>query len=176
MGNSDKNSKTSLIYLIFYKTTPQCDGNHVVCGRAVSGIKVNDAVEAICSTKDGTTHISTPSVPNQIKDCGIHTPHPTPGSGFWLDGPNDEKGESNLTSTYGDWTPVFMARPRVATVAPVEAVLEKLLTVFSKHALFEIMFVRDDLKLQVMKIITSVHQIFARGMMEKEFAWWITKL
>jgi peptidylprolyl isomerase len=143
MGNSGKNSNTSQFYLTFDKTTPQCDGKHVVFGRLVSGFKVMDAVEEVGSTKDGTAHISTPSVPIQITDCGIYTPNCTPGSGYWLDVPNEDEDESTVTSMYGDSTPVFMARPRVAIVAPVEAVLEKLLTVLSKHALCEIMFVTD---------------------------------
>jgi cyclophilin family peptidyl-prolyl cis-trans isomerase len=87
MGNSGNNSNTSQLYIIFDKTTPQCDGKHVVCGRAVSGFKVMDAVEAMGSKENGT-HIITSSVPIQIIDYGIYTPHCTPGSGYWLDAPN----------------------------------------------------------------------------------------
>jgi hypothetical protein len=49
-----------------------------------------------------------------------------------------------VTSTYGDSTRVLMDRPRVAVVAPMEAVLEKLLIVFPKHTLCEILFFTDD--------------------------------
>jgi peptidylprolyl isomerase len=111
MGNSGKNSNTSQFFITF-ADAPHCDGKHVVFGKVVSGMEVLDAVEAM-GNKDG----GEPRVMISVTDCGAFHPLHTPGSGYWFDRPDPD--------SYTGKTPEFIARPRVAIVAPTLQICEK---------------------------------------------------
>jgi cyclophilin family peptidyl-prolyl cis-trans isomerase len=110
MGNSGKNSNSSQFFITL-AAVPQCNGKHVVFGEVVSGFAVLDYATTF-ATKEGT-----PTVPVIITDCGLYTPFETPGSGYWLDQPDDE--------AYSGISPVFVMRPRVAIVAPSSAIVAR---------------------------------------------------
>jgi peptidylprolyl isomerase len=110
MGNSGKNSNSSQWFLTFDKA-PQCDGKHVVFGELISGSQVLDEIEKLGSSS------GEPTKPVSITDCGIFTPFETPGSGYWLDQPDAE--------AFTGISPVFVVWPRVAIIAPTEAVAQK---------------------------------------------------
>lgn len=109
-GNSGKNSNSSQFFFTF-QACPQCDGKHVVFGHIVSGWDVLTAMEALGSSSGDPTSSIT------ITDCGVWRPLETPGSGFWFDQPDPD--------SYSGISPTFMVRPRVAAVAPSDAVLQK---------------------------------------------------
>lgn len=110
MGNSGKNSNSSQFFFTF-KPSPQLDGKHVVFGRAISGFEVIDSAEKL-GTKDGE-----PTAPIVITDCGIYNPLDSPGAGYWYDSPDPV--------SFSGISPIFMVLPRVAIVAPNQAVLGK---------------------------------------------------
>lgn len=64
MANSGKNSNNSQFYVTF-AAAPQLDGKHVVVGRAVDGLEVLDAMEAVAGDGDGP-----PLKAIVIADCG----------------------------------------------------------------------------------------------------------
>jgi len=107
MGNSGKNSNTSQFFITF-APAPQCDGKHVIFGEVVSGWQVLDAAEQF-GTSNGE-----PKVPIAVIDCGVWGSLQTPGAGYWYDQPDAD--------SYTGVSPIFMVRPRVAVVAPSEAV------------------------------------------------------
>jgi cyclophilin family peptidyl-prolyl cis-trans isomerase len=115
MGNSGKNSNTSQ-WFITLAPAPQCDGKHVVFGRVVSGWDVLEEAE-----RHGTTAAAagdgTPAVPIVVTDSGLFEPLHTPGAGYWYDRPDPD--------AYGGISPVFVARPRVAVVAPNAGVADR---------------------------------------------------
>lgn len=110
MGNSGKNSNSSQFFFTLDKA-PQCDGKHVVFGECVSGGQVLKAAE-IFGTASGE-----PSASICITDCGVFTPLETPGAGYWFDKPD--------ANSWNGISPTFVVRPRVAILAPNEAVLSK---------------------------------------------------
>lgn len=120
MGNSGKNSNSSQFFFPF-QAAPQCDGKHVVFGRILSGLEVLDAAE-----KYGTSQ-GEPTVPICITDCGVFAPFHTPGAGYWYDQPDED--------SFSGVSPVFMVFPRVAVLAPNEAVLDKFRKAMTDKAL-----------------------------------------
>ena len=135
MGNSGKNSNSSQFYITFGETTPQCDGKHVVFGQVVSGFTVIDVVEKL-GTSEGT-----PTERIEIKDCGIYIPDSSPGAGYWLDVPNNpEQAETSFLES----TPVFMARPRVAVMAPTQSAISKFTSALLTYTFCEITVTVDE--------------------------------
>lgn len=126
MGNGGKNSNSSQWFFTL-QATPQCDGRHVVFGELISGWEVLEAAEQ-CGDKNGV-----PLVPVIVTDCGLWEPLQQPGAGFWYDRPDPD----TINSSRPGVSPVFVARPRVALVAPSEAVLERFVTALgSRHSVF----------------------------------------
>ena len=111
MGNSGKNSNSSQWFFTF-GPAPQCDGKHVVFGEMVSGWEVLDAMEEVGAASSGV-----PDTSIQVTECGIWSPSECPGAGYWYDQPDPE--------SYSGISPVFRVRPRVAIVAPNQAVADK---------------------------------------------------
>jgi peptidylprolyl isomerase len=109
MGNSGKNSNSSQWFITF-AAAPQCDGKHVVFGEIISGWEVIDAVETLGSAS------GEPIASVAVTDCGLWTPLTTPAAGYWFDQP-DADSFTGVSS-------VFVVRPRVAVLAPSDAVLE----------------------------------------------------
>jgi hypothetical protein len=105
MGNSGKNANTSQ-WFITLKEAPQCDGKHVVFGEVISGWSVIDAMEVLGSTEGG----GEPSKSITVTECGVWVPLQSPGAGYYFDQPYAE--------SYTGVSSVFMARPRVAILAP----------------------------------------------------------
>ncbi|CAB9498845.1 cis-trans isomerase [Seminavis robusta] len=110
MGNSGKNANSSQFFFTF-DAAPQCDGKHVIFGRAISGFEVLDKAETL-GTPGGD-----PTATIRITDCGVFGPLETPGAGYWYDAPDPD--------SFSGVSPIFMVLPRVAVLAPSQAVLEK---------------------------------------------------
>jgi hypothetical protein len=152
MGNSGKNANSSQFFFTL-SACPQLDGKHVVFGRVVSGYEVLKFVEAQSGSASGE-----PSTPVQITDCGAWQQHisavaakamsatsppkvngggggsPPPlnnsnvavGQGWWLDVPDED--------AFGGSVPRFFHRPRVAVVAPSQAVGDRFVHAISAAA------------------------------------------
>jgi cyclophilin family peptidyl-prolyl cis-trans isomerase len=130
MGNSGKNSNSSQFFFTLSDKTPQCDGKHVIFGEVVSGKDVLKAAEQF-GTKDGT-----PTAPIIITDCGIFHPLHTPGAGYWFDKPDPERW-NGISET-------FVIRPRLAIMAPSEAVIQKFQTAIGSFAAIVVSVCADD--------------------------------
>jgi peptidylprolyl isomerase len=110
MGNSGKNSNSSQFFFTF-NAAPQCDKLHVVFGKAISGFEVLDKAESY-GTRGGE-----PTATIRITDCGVLSPFKTPAAGYWYDSPDPD--------SFSGVSPIFMVFPRVAVLAPTQAVLDK---------------------------------------------------
>ena len=106
MGNSGKHSNSSQFFVTF-GPAPQCDGKHVVIGRAVAGLEVLGLLEAV-ATPQGP-----PSVPVKITACGAFRFEDSAAQGHWYDPPG-------LGATS-----VFVRRPRVRVVCGAAAAAER---------------------------------------------------
>jgi len=102
MGNSGKHSNSSQFFVTM-GPAPQCDGKHVVFGRAVAGLEVLGLLEAV-ATPQGP-----PSVPVKITACGAFRFEDSAAQGHWYDPPG-------LGATS-----VFVRRPRVRVVCGAAA-------------------------------------------------------
>jgi len=113
MGNSGRKNSNTSQWFVTLAAAPQCDGKHVVFGQVVSGWEVLAAAEALGSSS------GTPTAPVVVTDCGVWNAATTPGAGYWYDQPDPD-------DAFNGSSPVFVVRPRVATVAPTAAVRDKL--------------------------------------------------
>lgn len=137
MGNSGKNSNTSQ-WFITLAAAPQCDGKHVIFGQVVSGWEVLEAAEKLGSTSGEPTASVT------ITDCGLWTPF-SPACGYWYDQPDAE--------SFSGVSEKFIVRPRVAIVAPSDAVLDR----FSKALLpyCSVMLILEEEAATVQELLDS---------------------
>ena len=118
MGSSGKNSNSSQWFFTF-DAAPQCDGKYMVLGELVSGWEVLRAAEQLGSAS------GEPMAPVTVTDCGLWDPLQQSGAGYWYDQPDPD--------TYTGISPVFVVRPRVAVVAPTQAVLDKFAKALQAH-------------------------------------------
>ena len=109
-GNSGKNSNSSQFFFTF-QAAPQCDGKHVIFGKIISGFEVLDTAEKYGSAQ------GEPTAPICITDCGVFAPLHTPGCGYWYDKPDPD--------SFSGVSPIFVVLPRVAVLAPSQAVLDR---------------------------------------------------
>ena len=110
MGNSGKNSNSSQFFITF-GPTPQCNGKHVIFGKVVSGFEVLDAVEGVSSESVGEAMSAV-----TIINAGVYEPLNSPGQGYFFDQPDD---------SYARFSAHFMAKPRVAVIAPSDTVMTR---------------------------------------------------
>ena len=74
-------------------------------------------MEVLDAIEQHATSNGVPNVPIHITDCGIFHPLVDPGAGYWYDQPDED--------SFNGFSPVFMVLPRVAVLAPNQAVMNK---------------------------------------------------
>ena len=107
MGNAGKNANSSQFFFTL-APAPQCDGEHVVFGRVVSGLEVLRAVEAHGSAS------GEPAVEVTISECGLFPARGAARHGYWYDPPTEDGDVGDVGGAASRFVPVT----RCACLAP----------------------------------------------------------